>query len=227
MRIILTILFLTYFVNSEAQIINARPVYRGVAVAGGSFAYDTIQVNMWDSLNNVGKMNTPAPNFWNNWSVNNANSTTQQALSPYFKYRDGTQSPVQCKEVGYEGSNAYSNNTVGYGAASPANSTGFPDSTFWVANYRLVSSTFTISGLNPVATYTLQFLSSRNAATSRPQTFTINGTSVNLDAAFNKSTLVTFTDIAPNGSNQIVMTISQTATYHYINAFRIIEKIAL
>ncbi len=227
MRIILTILFLTYFVNSEAQIINARPVYRGVAVAGGSFAYDTIQVNMWDSLNNVGKMNTPAPNFWNNWSVNNANSTTQQALSPYFKWRDGTQSPVQCKEVGYEGSNAYSNNTVGYGAASPANSTGFPDSTFWVANYRLVSSTFTISGLNPVATYTLQFLSSRNAATSRPQTFTINGTSVNLDAAFNKSTLVTFTDIAPNGSNQIVMTISQTATYHYINAFRIIEKIAL
>lgn len=227
MRIILTILFLTYFVNSEAQIINARPVYRGVAVAGGSFAYDTIQVNMWDSLNNVGKMNTPAPNFWNNWSVNNANSTTQQALSPYFKYRDGTQSPVQCKEVGYEGSNAYSNNTVGYGAASPANSTGFPDSTFWVANYRLVSSTFTISGLNPVATYTLQFLSSRNAATSRPQTFTINGTSVNLDAAFNKSTLVTFTDIAPNGSNEIVMTISQTATYHYINAFRIIEKIAL
>lgn len=227
MRVILTILFLTYFVNSEAQIINARPVYRGVAVAGGSFAYDTIQVNMWDSLNNVGKMNTPAPNFWNNWSVNNANSTTQQALSPYFKYRDGTQSPVQCKEVGYEGSNAYSNNTVGYGAASPANSTGFPDSTFWVANYRLVSSTFTISGLNPVATYTLQFLSSRNAATSRPQTFTINGTSVNLDAAFNKSTLVTFTDIAPNGSNEIVMTISQTATYHYINAFRIIEKIAL
>lgn len=227
MRIVLTILFLTVFVNSEAQIINARPVYRGVAAAGGSFAYDTIQVNMWDSLNNVGKMNTPAPNFWNNWSVNNANSTTQQALSPYFKWRDGTQSTVQCKEVGYEGSNAYSNNTVGYGAASPANSTGFPDSTFWVANYRLVSSTFTISGLNPVATYTLQFLSSRNAATSRPQTFTINGTSVNLDAAFNKSTLVTFTDIAPNGSNEIVMTISQTATYHYINAFRIIEKIAL
>lgn len=227
MRIVLTILFLAFFVSTEAQIINASQAYRGVAAAGGSFAYDTIQVNMWDSLNNVGKMNTPAPNFWNNWSVNNANSTTQQALSPYFKWRDGTQSPVQCKEVGYEGSNAYSNNTVGYGAASPANSTGFPDSTFWVANYRLVSSTFTISGLNPVATYTLQFLSSRNAATSRPQTFTINGTSVNLDAAFNKSTLVTFTDIAPNGSNEIVMTISQTATYHYINAFRIIEKIAL
>lgn len=227
MRIVLTILFLAFFVSTEAQIINASQAYRGVAAAGGSFAYDTIQVNMWDSLNNVGKMNTPAPNFWNNWSVNNANSTTQQALSPYFKWRDGTQSPVKCKEVGYEGSNAYSNNTVGYGAASPANSTGFPDSTFWVANYRLVSSTFTISGLNPVATYTLQFLSSRNAATSRPQTFTINGTSVNLDAAFNKSTLVTFTDIAPNGSNEIVMTISQTATYHYINAFRIIEKIAL
>ncbi len=114
-----------------------------------------------------------------------------------------------------------------YRFLSYANSTGFPDSTFWVANYRLISSTFTITGLNPVATYTLQFLSSRNAATSRPQTFTINGTSVNLDAAFNKSTLVTFTDIAPNGSNEIVMTISQTATYHYINAFRIIEKIAL
>ena len=35
MRIILTILFLIFFVNTEAQIINARPVYRGVAAAGG------------------------------------------------------------------------------------------------------------------------------------------------------------------------------------------------
>lgn len=61
MRVILTILFLTYFVNSEAQIINARPVYRGVAAAGGCgscpdtlakflFALSTNNVSGWTSI---------------------------------------------------------------------------------------------------------------------------------------------------------------------------------
>ena len=190
-----------------------------------SVTYDTIQVNVYDSAANKGKMTGKvAPDFWNQWSIDKTNSTTSGLYSTYLLNKTGTTTGIRVKLV--NGAADYSDNTAAYGATAPANSTGFPDSTFWSAHYRTSSPTLTISGLDNAKTYTIKILTSRNSATSRPQTFTIGATGVSQDAALNKSTLVTFTDISPS-SGDINCVITFSASFCYVNALQIIEKTAL
>lgn len=190
---------------------------------------DTIQFNLYDSTRAAGKMANNNPggnNIWNQWSINMATSGGEAASSAYFLYRNGSQSPYRAVYDDQAGSvdGDYSDNTAGYGAASVANSTNFPDSTFWVAGFKqsATPSTLTFSGLDNSYTYRLEILSSRNSGTSRPQTFSYGSASVSLDASLNKSTVIVLNNLVPSAGT-IVVNIAYTATFCYVNAARLIR----
>jgi hypothetical protein len=75
-----------------------------------------------------------------------------------------------------------------------------------------------VSGLNPAEVYNFQFFASRNVTDDRTSTYTINGSTVSLQAAGNTTNTVSLYGMTPNASGQIIITIGHgdSATYGYL-----------
>ncbi|HBL78095.1 MAG: hypothetical protein A2W90_13490 [Bacteroidetes bacterium GWF2_42_66] len=79
-----------------------------------------------------------------------------------------------------------------------------------------------ISGLNPSETYSFDFFESRDDASAsgdRTATFTIGGTSVGVNPIGNTDNLLTISNVSPNSSGIVDVTMSKiSGQYGYINA---------
>ena len=80
-----------------------------------------------------------------------------------------------------------------------------------------------ISGLDPTAPYNLKFFASRNATDDRTSTYSVNGYTVSLQAAGNTSNTAWFSDVMPNSSGQLSITIGHgpSATFGYLGVLTI------
>jgi hypothetical protein len=221
MNKLLTIFFLVASIVCTAQpgsIFNGYK-HRSVTV------YDTIVVNFYDSASsNRGKITRPAPDLYNNYSVNLTNTTTSNNASAGLKTKDGTVTGIQLQWIANTGTvDGYSDNTGG--GATPTygsgNTLGFTDSCFQVARYSTQNnSTMKWTGLDNSKPYNMAFVVSRNNATSRPVTYTVNGIGYSVNAALNLTNQILITGIYPT-SNTITITISFTATFAYCDGAKL------
>lgn len=187
------------------------------AVSAGGGANDTLNVNLWDSVNNIGKVNLNAPTLWNEWNINEVN--VQPSFN--FKYQTGVQSPITAS---WDAINSYVDNGSGYNSSTTS---GFPVPVFRVALFNTTTpNTFTLAHL-PTATngYRLEIITSRsniinNNATN--ETWTIGATSHSLNAKSNDATVV-FDNITPV-SGTITVTVSSANGFWYMCGFRLIKK---
>ena len=98
-----------------------------------------------------------------------------------------------------------------------------------VGNARRSPAALTLTGLNPARLYTLSFVGSRGAATSRSTTYTAVGVNTKTGAHTNNqnTTLSTvLTDMQPTAGGVLVVSIEPTAAgqYGYVNETKIMEQ---
>ncbi|XVJ66287.1 MAG: SGNH/GDSL hydrolase family protein [Lacibacter sp.] len=163
-----------------------------------------ININIFGGIN---PYNNPE---WNNW--NEPSNQTSQVLN----YSDGTSSGVTIRtSVVF----AYTENFA------PYPTTMCPPE---VGRYAMFSSTgahtLTFNNLKTDGTvYDLEIYSSRKN-TGNITRFTVNGRSIDINTASNYSNAAQFTNLLPNASGQIVITITRTAgTFAYVNGLKLTE----
>jgi hypothetical protein len=149
---------------------------------------------------------------WNNWNVGSA--TASNITSPAFKYSDGTTSSVsgilsQSQAVG-------DNNSNYKGGMAPAEVLRY-------TSYSSTNRTLTISGLTPSKLYDIELYASRYS-TGNSTIFTVGSLSQTIATYDNFTNKARFTSVAPNAQGQIVVQISKTTTYSYLNGFTITEQ---
>lgn len=162
------------------------------------------------NINIFGGSNPYNNNQWNNWNLP-ANRT-----SPVLRYADGVSSGVTL----------VSNISLGV----TDNGTGYPTTMCppEVGRYALLSSTsthtLTFNNLRTDGTmYNLDIYASRNN-TGNITRFTVNGRAVDINTSRNFTNTAQFTNLLPNASGQIVITITRASgTYAYVNGLKLTE----
>lgn len=144
---------------------------------------------------------------WNNWNV--SASKTSSAL----KYSDATTSAIK---VVLSASTAIADNGAAYGG------TMAPPEVLRHASYSASLRTLTFNGLSTADTYNIELYASR-ANTGNSSSFTIKGTSVTIVSDNNKANKAFFSNIVPNSSGQIVVSIDKIGSYNYLNGFILTE----
>jgi hypothetical protein len=82
--------------------------------------------------------------------------------------------------------------------------------------------TLTLSGLSTTKTYNLELYASR-ANTGNSTIFTIGTTSITIVTDYNKANKASFSNLKPNTSGQLVVSIKSGTTYNYLNGFILTE----
>jgi dienelactone hydrolase len=167
----------------------------------------SIQVNIYGGSN---PYNSTA---WNNWNIGTVEASN--ITSTAFKYSDGTTSAVTAT-LSHTRPIVDNGSTYGGGMA-PAQVLRYTSSS-------TLTRTLTLKGLSATRTYNLEFYASRASSTAGSTVFTVSGKSVTINTVNNLTNKATFTNIAPNTSGQIVVSIGKTSTYSYINGFAITEN---
>jgi hypothetical protein len=84
--------------------------------------------------------------------------------------------------------------------------------------------TLTLTGLDSTKLYRLDFYASRGYVASQNTIFTTGGASVSIATDNNTTNIATFDNLAPVSGGKLVVTITHSATYDYVNGFTITEK---
>lgn len=163
------------------------------------------------TLNFTGSSNYTASSPWNNMigspyaglSVNNLKDNTNKPTTISATLLDSW------KGTNYEGS---------------TNSNLYPQevsaSCFWEQSTEV--KRIQLSGLDDSMHYKFTFFASRNGSGDRSTNFSINGTTVTLNASYNDNNTVQISDIAPiNGEIMINIQKASSASYGYINALTV------
>jgi hypothetical protein len=173
-------------------------------IPGGSGTGKTININIFGGSNAYN--NTQ----WNNWNL------PANRISPALKYADGANSTVTIT----------SNISLGVtDNGTPYPTTMCPPE---VGRYALLSSTgshtLTFSNLKTDGTlYDLEIYASRRN-TGNVTRFTVNGKTVDVNTASNYANAAKFTNLQPNLSGQIIITITRAAgAYAYVNGLKLTE----
>ena len=161
-----------------------------VVVSGGAptTGAKSIKVNLYggtNPYNNTG---------WNNWNV--VGSLNSGAL----KYSDATSSSVS---AALSSSGGVNDNGTAYGSGMA------PAEVLRYTSNATTSRTLTLSGLSTSKTYSLELYGSRNNYSGNYTVFTVNGTSQNISTYRNLTQKAQFTNLAPNASGQITVTIDK------------------
>jgi len=165
-----------------------------------------INVNLYGSSTS-GKYNNTA---WNNWQVSTA------LTSAAFKYSDASTSTVNAV---LSATSTVSANSTYYGGGMA------PSEVLRFTSPASAARTLTLNGLSTTQTYKLELYASRNVTTSNNNTvFTVNGTAVTINVNNNITNRATFSNLKPNTSGQIVVSIGQTGTANYLNGFILTES---
>jgi len=167
-----------------------------------SAAAKSIQVNLY------GGTNAYSSSAWNNWNVNSSLSLSS------LKYNDASASTVSAALSKSDGVN---DNGSTYGAGMA------PAEVLRYASNATTSRTLTLSGLSTSKTYNLELFGSRDNYSGNFTVFTINGVAQNVSTYKNLAGTAAFTNVAPNSSGQIVVTIANSQDYNYLNGFVLTE----
>ncbi len=148
---------------------------------------------------------------WNNWNMSNRKSNV---TSGTLKYNDGTTAPVTATLSHNENvsSNSYTSATMA------------PVEVLRNTSYSGLARTLSINGLNASKKYTIELYASRSANTNNNTTFTIDGNGKTVSTYNNTTNAVVFSGISPDGSGGIDINITKSATYSYLNGFKITEE---
>ena len=163
-------------------------------------------------VNFYGGTNSYTSTAWNNWNVGSSLS------SGTLKYSDATSSTIAASLSKSEGVND-NGSTYGSGMA--------PAEVLRYASNATSSRTLTLSGLSQSKTYSLELYGSRNNYSGNYTVFTINGAAQSISTYRNLTGTAVFNNLTPNTSGQIVVTISNSQTYNYINGFALVEGTAV
>jgi hypothetical protein len=144
---------------------------------------------------------------WNNWNVKNALN------SGVLRYWDATGSSIAAT---LSQSNGVSDNGSTYGSGmAPAE----------VLRYTTSGSAerfLTLKGLSPSYTYSLELYASRNIS-GNSNIFKTGSTTQTIATYKNLTNKAVFTNLVPNTSGQLVISIDKTANYNYLNGFVLTE----
>jgi hypothetical protein len=169
-----------------------------------------IQVNVF------GGSNTYSSTAWNNWNIGTAAATNKTSTA--FKYFNGTTSTVTAV---LSATSAINDNGSGYGTGVAI----APGPVLRYASSHNSTRTLTLKGLVTTKTYNLELYAGRSSATSLGNTvFTVNGIAATVAATNNVTVKAKFSNVKPNSSGQIVVSISKSATYNYLNGFTLLEN---
>ncbi|MEQ9438327.1 MAG: LamG-like jellyroll fold domain-containing protein [Cyclobacteriaceae bacterium] len=109
------------------------------------------------------------------------------------------------------------NNSLGMTGSSlyPDNVT---QSSIWISATQ--NKRIRVSGLSVDMAYDFTFFGSRDGGGNRTTVYSINGTSVSLDASFNQNQVVSLEGVIPNSSGEVIITVNKGAgaSYGYLNA---------
>lgn len=205
--------------SSGANTVNITATGTVTALTGN----DTVQVHMF--------ANVPFGNAaWNDVFLNDLGGANDTVQSGALKYSNGGSSPW--KFFLGTGNNAdangfYTDNGSGWASATTS---GYPPAVFrepylFTSGATTESDTLTFTNLTAATNnYTLDIISSRSTATDRPQTFTVNGVTIPLNARNNINTVLRWTNVPRDGNNQIKVIITYTGSFSFVNAFRLINN---
>ena len=196
-----------YYYKVGAQNAQGESVLAGpVAVATQSF---TVYINFSDP-------GEPAPSPWNNTGNEPAIGNTYNNL----KNQNGTNTGIAMSVVQNSKGTTFAASGA-KGAVTGDNSGVYPDavikSYWWIEQVEVATLKF--DNLDLGLQYDFTFFGSRTA-TSRGTDFTVNGTTVILDAANNTTQTVAINNISPNADGQIIvdMTSMKGAILGYVGA---------
>lgn len=192
---------------------------------------DSVLVNFYDGSTGTGRMHQPN---WNNWTVA-AISFGQTTTSPAFTDVHGTATAITGTfSIGQADNTAngfFIDNGAGYAAATTSN---YPDTVFELAylftgGASSSSDTLTLNNLPTPSSgnYTIEVISSRSTATSRPQTWTVNGTTISLNAQNNFNNLTGGTvplhwdNVPKDAGGHIKIIVNYTGQFCFFNAIKI------
>jgi hypothetical protein len=160
-------------------------------------------------VNLFGGTNAYAAADWNNWNV------TTSLASGTLKYADGSVSTVAATLSSNYG---VTDNGTTYGSGmAPAE----------VLRYSTTSNTtrtLTISGLSAGRTYNLELYATRNANSGYTTLFTIGAVSVSISTYKNLTNKASYTNVVPDASGKVVVSISNASAYSYLAGFMLTEN---
>jgi hypothetical protein len=167
-----------------------------------------VQVNIYGGAN---PYNNTA---WNDWNI--GSGTVSNVTSSAFTYSDGTNSGITAT---LSFSQAIADNGASYGG------TMCPPEVLRYTSYSSSNRTLTINDLDGTATYDLEFYASRSS-TGNSTVFTIGATSQTVVTDNNLATTVSFSSIAPDVNDKIVVSIARLtgANFQYLNGFKLIRN---
>lgn len=187
----------------------------------GAKASDTLNVTVKPALttqNKVVNVNIYGNNDpyntagWNDWNLGGTSRT-----STAFTYSDGTASVIAAALSAQTG-------IADNGATYPV--TLCPQKVARYASYYSASGgrTLTLTGLDSTKLYRLDFYATRGYVPSQNTTFAANGSSVTVATNNNTATVGTLDNLIPASGGRLVITVTHSATYDYLNGFTITEK---
>ncbi|HTQ65128.1 MAG TPA: PKD domain-containing protein [Puia sp.] len=185
---------------------NINVVVNPAAVTGGDGK--TIKVNVY------GGSNPYSDPQWNNWAMSTGAATNISSTA--FKYSNGSASTIVAN---LSQSTAIADNGTEYaltGAIAPAGVLRY-------ASYSTTGRTLTISGLSTSKKYDMELYASRNLNSGNTTDFVTGGKTDSVSTYNNLTNKAVFTSLVPDAQGRVVINISETATYNYINGFTLTE----
>ena len=185
---------------------NVNVVVNPAPTSGGDGK--TVNVNIY------GGTNPYSDPQWNNWTISTGAATNMS--SGAFKYSNGTASTIAAN---LSQSTAIADNGTAYalsGAMAPAGVLRY-------TSYSTTSRTLTISGLSASKKYDVELYASRNLNSGNTTDFVTGGKTDSVPTYNNLTDKADFAALVPDAQGRIVINISETTTYNYLNGFTITE----
>ncbi|MEO1097641.1 MAG: LamG-like jellyroll fold domain-containing protein [Bacteroidota bacterium] len=160
--------------------------------------------------------------------INFAGSTNFSAASPWNNYIGGgasgsTLNGIDAEENSFPTlSMTIQDSWNGFNSSGMTGSSLYPNqvtqTSLWTSGPQ--DKRFLISGLASNKAYDFTFFASRDGGGNRTTNYTINGTTVSLNASFNQDQTVTIEGIIPDSNGEILIIANKdaSASYGYINA---------
>jgi hypothetical protein len=151
---------------------------------------------------------------WNNWAISTGAATN--ISSPAFKYSNGNASTISAN---LSQSTAIADNGTAY-----AQSGGMaPGGVLRYTSYSTTSRTLTITGLSTAKKYEIDLYASRNLNDGNTTDFVAGGKTGGVSTYNNLNNKAVFTALVPDAQGKVVINISETVTYNYVNGFTLRE----
>ena len=184
----------------------------------GNSSYDSAVITVTEGLPVNVRLYGGADPFrnsqWNNWNVGAA-AVQGPVTSGLFNYADGSSSNISAILSIHAG--LYDN-----GANYSENATICPDTVLRFVSYMTSTRTLTIKGLDSASKYYLELYGSRNIRSGQGTRYSVGNQTITISTDTNSTKVAVFSPITP-AKGSIVVSISRSSVYNYINGFKIVK----